>query len=511
MATTQDQPVAEQHPLPVGPCTVVIFGASGDLTTRKLVPALYNLATARLLPEAFAVLGTATSQLETGSFRERLGREARPHLAGDVEQGVWDWLIGRTYYVGGNFRDPKAYTRLADTLAKVDEEHKTAGNFIFYLATPPQFFGEIIRQLAKVGLTREEDGHFRRIVIEKPFGRDLDSARALNREIGELVAEAQVYRIDHYLGKETVQNIMVFRFANGIFEPIWNRRYVDHVQITVAEELGVEQRGAYYEGAGALRDMLPNHLFQLLALTAMEPPISFDADAVRDEKAKVLHAIKPISSEDVLTRTVRGQYGPGKLGDGQPVPAYRSEARVAADSTVETYAAVKLHIDSWRWADVPFYLRTGKRLAGRQTEIAIQFKRAPSVLFRETSVTRLDANLMVLRIQPEEGIAVRFGAKIPGPALQVGGVDMDFCYEDYFGATPSTGYETLLYDCMNGDATLFQRADGVEAGWRVVTPILDVWGAIPPRNFPNYAAGSAGPAEADQLLARDGRSWRPLT
>ena len=510
MATTQNPPIAEQHPLPVGPCTVVIFGASGDLTTRKLIPALYNLARGRLLPEAFAVVGTATAHLDSEAFRERLRREAREHLAGEFEQGVWDWLIGRTSYVQGDFRDPAAYARLAGALREVDEESKTAGNFIFYLATPPAFFGEIVHQLAEIGLAREDGGRFRRIVIEKPFGRDLDSARALNREIGETVPESQIYRIDHYLGKETVQNILVFRFANGIFEPIWNRRYVDHVQITVAEELGVEQRGPYYEGAGALRDMLPNHLFQLLALTAMEPPISFDADAVRDEKAKVLHAIKPITSEDVLTRTVRGQYGAGKMADGQPVPAYRSEPRVGPDSTVETYAALKLHIDSWRWADVPFYLRTGKRLGGRNTEIAIQFKRAPSVLFRETSVSRLEANIMVLRIQPEEGIAVRFGAKIPGPSLQIGGVDMDFCYEDYFGATPSTGYETLLYDCMNGDATLFQRADGVEAGWRVVTPILDVWSAIPPRNFPNYAAGSAGPTEADQLLARDGRAWRPL-
>jgi glucose-6-phosphate 1-dehydrogenase len=510
MAAKQSPSGPERHPQPVGPCTMVIFGASGDLTARKLVPALYNLAQERLLPETFAVVGTATSQLDSEGFRDRLRKEARGHLAGEFEKGVWEWLIDHTSYTQGDFRDPAAYERLSEMLKDVDAEHKTAGNFIFYLATPPTFFGEIVRRLAEVGLTREKGGCFRRIVIEKPFGRDLDSARSLNRELQDTVPESQIYRIDHYLGKETVQNILVFRFANGIFEPIWNRRYVDHVQITVAEDLGVEQRGAYYEGAGALRDMLPNHLFQLLALTAMEPPISFDADAVRDEKAKVLHAIKPVTSEEVLTRAVRGQYGAGKLRDGQIVPAYRAEPRVAADSTVETYAAVKLLIDSWRWADVPFYLRTGKRLAARQTEIAIQFKRAPSVLFRDTAVSRLDPNMMVLRIQPEEGIAVRFGAKVPGPSLQIGGVDMDFCYEDYFGATPSTGYETLLYDCMNGDATLFQRADGVEAGWRVVTSLLDVWGAIPPRNFPNYIAGSAGPTEADALLARDGRNWRPL-
>jgi glucose-6-phosphate 1-dehydrogenase len=301
----------------------------------------------------------------------------------------------------------------------------------------------------------------------------------------------------------------VFRFANGIFEPVWNRRYIDHVQITVAEELGVEERGPYYEGAGALRDMFPNHLFQLLALTAMEPPISFAADAVRDEKAKVLHAIKRITSEEVLAATVRGQYGGGVVA-GARVAGYRGERRVKEDSGTETYAAVKLLIDSWRWAGVPFYLRSGKRLARRQSEIAIQFKCAPSVLFRDTTVSRLECNLMVLRIQPEEGISVRFGAKVPGPALKIGAVNMDFSYEDYFGTTPSTGYETLLYDCMNGDATLFQRADSVEAGWGVVMPILDVWSAIPPRTFPNYAAGSSGPAEADQLLGRDGRAWRPL-
>ncbi len=510
MAVKQEKAIPEQHPRPVGPCTVVIFGASGDLTMRKLIPAFYHLARGRLLPEAFAVVGTATSPLEADAFRDRVRREARAHLEGEVEEGVWNWLIERVSYTQGNFRDQASYARLSDAIAAVDAERQTGGNVIFYLATPPTLFGEIVRRLAESGLMREEGGRYRRVVIEKPFGRDLETARALNCEIGAMVEERQIYRIDHYLGKETVQNILVFRFANGIFEPIWNRRYVDHVQITVAEELGVEQRGSYFEGAGALRDMLPNHLFQLLALTAMEPPISFEADAVRDEKAKLLRAIKPTTAEDVLTRTVRGQYGEGTMPGGRPVPAYRSEPNVAQASTVETYAAVKLLIDNWRWADVPFYLRTGKRLARRQTEIAIQFKRAPSVLFRETSVPRLEANLMILRIQPEEGISVRFGAKIPGPSLQIGGVDMDFCYEDYFGATPSTGYETLLYDCMNGDATLFQRADGVEAGWRVVMPILDVWGALPPRNFPNYNAGSAGPAEADQLLARDGRAWRPL-
>jgi glucose-6-phosphate 1-dehydrogenase len=413
-------------------------------------------------------------------------------------------------YVAGDFRDAAAYGRLREAMAQVEREPGTGGNALFYLATPPQLFGEIVRNLAEAGLVTEAEGRFRRVVIEKPFGTDLDSARALNTELGECVHEGQIYRIDHYLGKETVQNILVFRFANGIFEPIWNRRYIDHVQITVAEELGVEMRGAYYEGAGTLRDMLPNHLFQLLALTAMEPPISFAADAVRDEKAKVLRAVKPITSEQVLVCTVRGQYGEGVLPDGQHVQGYRSEPRVSPDSTTETYAAVKLLLDNWRWADVPFYLRSGKRLGGRVTELAIQFKCAPTMLFRGTSVRSLDPNVMVIRIQPDEGISVRFGAKVPGPSLRIGSVDMEFRYQDYFGATPSTAYETLLYDCASGDATLFQRADSVEAGWQVVMPILDVWNAIPPRNFPNYAAGSWGPAEAEALLARDGRTWRAL-
>ena len=360
---------------------------------------------------------------------------------------------------------------------------------------------------AKRGWRRKANGRWARVIIEKPFGRDLDSARDLNREIKQILEEKQIYRIDHYLGKETVQNIMVFRFANGIFEPIWNRRYIDHVQITAGEIVGVEQRGGYYETAGAMRDMVPNHLFQLVSLTAMEPPISFHADAVRDEQAKALHAIQIPTPEDVLSMAVRGQYGEGHIGD-EHMAAYRSEANVAPDSTTETFAGLKLRIDNWRWADVPFYLRTGKRLAKRTTEIAIQFKRAPFQLFRDTPVENLETNRLVLYIQPEEGLSLRFGAKIPGPIMHMGGVEMKFNYVDYFGRTPSTGYERLIYDCMLGDATLFQRADMVEAGWSVITPILDVWKALPPRSFPNYAAGSWGPKEADDLLARDGRWWR---
>jgi glucose-6-phosphate 1-dehydrogenase len=346
-------------------------------------------------------------------------------------------------------------------------------------------------------------------VIEKPFGQDLESARRLNRELRTVLREEQLYRIDHYLGKETVQNILVFRFANGILEPVWNRRYIDHVQITVAERVGVEDRGGYYDHVGALRDMVPNHLMQLISLTAMEPPVSFAADAVRDEQAKVLHAISPFSPEAVLNRAVRGQYGEGEI-NGKHVPAYRAEPHVAPTSTTETFAAMKLSIDNWRWADVPFYVRTGKCLSTRMTEIALRFKRAPLLLFRDTPVESLSSNWLIIRIQPDEGIALQFSAKVPGPIMRLGAVDMDFRYTDYFGCTSTTGYERLLYDCMMGDQTLFQRADMVEAGWSIVEPLLDLWKALPPRAFPNYPAGTWGPKEADELLHQDGRQWRAI-
>ena len=505
--TTAPAPARERRGQPGDPCVVVIFGAAGDLTKRKLIPALYNLARGALLPRSFAVVGVAREAVTTEQYRERLTRDFQVYATGAVDPELRDWLLQRVYYHPGDFRDPAAYARLKTLLAQVDVEQGTPGHYLFYLATPPAFFSEIARQLGAAGLTLEEGERWRRVVIEKPFGRDLESALALNRDLRSVLQESQIYRIDHYLGKETVQNILVFRFANGIFEPIWNRRYIDHMQITVAETLGVEQRGVYYEQAGALRDMVQNHMFQLLAFTAMEPPISFSASSVRDEKAKILHAIQPMTPEEVLTRTVRGQYGAGHV-DGQPVPAYRSEAKVAPQSSTETYVALKLFIDNWRWADVPFYLRTGKRLASRATEIAIQFKRAPFVLFRDTLIDRLPPNQLVLNIQPSEGISLRFEAKVPGPVVRMGEVDMEFRYDDYFGTTSSTGYETLLYDCMIADATLFQRDDMVEAGWKVVEPILDVWKALPARNFPNYEAGSMGPREADDLMARDGRQWR---
>ncbi len=504
MKDTQDQSVR-----PVGPCAIVIFGAAGDLTRRKLIPALYNLAEAGLLPDQFAIVGFAR-RLDEEEFRRQLRDEARSHLTGEFRQETWDWLDARVSRVAGDFNDPEAYAQLKHRLTEVDQKWGTGGNYLYYLSTPPSFFGEIPRQLDRAALTHAEGDVWRRVVVEKPFGRDLESARSLNRELLEVLDEAQIYRIDHYLGKETVQNLLVFRFANAIFEPIWNRRYVDHVQITVAESVGIGTRGGYYEGAGALRDMVPNHMFQLLALIAMEPPISFEADAVRNEKGKVFHAINPIEPDEVLDEAVRGQYGEGVMPDGERSEAYRSLDKVDPESATETFAALKLMIDNWRWAGVPFYLRTGKRLPRRYTEIAIQFKDVPLILFENTPVDELRRNVLVLRIQPDEGIALSFNAKVPGPAMQIGGVDMDFCNTAYFGAAPATGYETLLYDCMRGDAGLFQRGDNAESAWSVVDPILDVWSALPPRDFPNYAGGTWGPAAAGELLRRDGRSWRRL-
>jgi glucose-6-phosphate 1-dehydrogenase len=498
---------------------MVIFGASGDLTKRKLIPALYYLAKQRLLPKGFAVVGVASTQYSSQAFRAKLEAELPDFLEEPIDLEVWQPLAERIDYVTGGFEDEATYRELATRLQSADETHRTGGNYLFYLAIPPDLFAPVVERLGAAGLTQETEGRSRRVVIEKPFGHDLESAQSLDALVRRVLHERQIFRIDHYLGKETVQNILVFRFANGLFEPIWNRNFVDHVQISVAERVGVEQRGSYYEKAGALRDMVPNHLFQLLSLIAMEPPISLAGEAVRDEKAKVLEALKPLVPADVLERVVRGQYGEGAmpaLEDTDPpigpeaVAGYREEPKVAPDSRTETYVAMKLLVDNWRWAGVPFYLRTGKRLPRRDSEISIQFKTAPLTLFRGTAVETLRSNQLIIHVQPNEGISLRFGAKLPGPALRLGAVEMDFDYVDYFGSTPSTGYETLLYDCMKGDSTLFQRADAVEAAWRYLQPVLDVWHALPPRDFPNYAAGTWGPPEAERLLAADGRAWRNL-
>ena len=490
------------------PCVMVIFGATGDLTKRKLFPALYNLARGGHLPENFAIVGVGRQEMLSDEFRDQMIENLKEFAGANPDGKNIQWFCSRTYYTGGDFDDDKKlFADIKDMLRDVCEANNIPENFFYYMAIPPDMFANVTKKIVKNGLGREENGHWRRFIFEKPFGRDLTSAQKLNADLLKILDERQIYRIDHYLGKETVQNILVFRFGNSIFEPIWNRNFVDHVQITVAEKLGVEMRGGYYDAAGALRDMIPNHIFQLLTLTAMEPPVSFDADSVRDEQTKILQAIQPFSPEDALHSAVRGQYDAGEI-DGKPVPGYRNEEKVAPTSNTETYAALKLSIDNWRWADVPFYLRTGKRMATRHSSIVIQFKRAPFMLFRATSIERLTTNRIEIHIQPDEGITLHFGAKIPGPVVKMGAVDMDFNYVDHFGEQLSTGYERLLYDCMIGDATLFQRADMVEASWRIVTPILDVWKAIPDRAFPNYHAGSWGPKDSDVLLETDGRAWK---
>jgi glucose-6-phosphate 1-dehydrogenase len=495
---------------PVGPCAMVIFGASGDLTKRKLMPAIVNLRHSGLIGDAFAVVGIARQDVSRDDYRKKTLADLNEFATCPVGAKECEWLAARLEYLCGDLEDDALYDRLAVQLADADAQHATAGNYLFYLAVPPSLFVSVTRSLARVGLLSEESGCWRRIVIEKPFGHDLASARALNRELSASIGEHQVFRIDHYLGKETVQNLMIFRFANGIFEPVWNRRYVDHVQISVAETVGVEQRGGYYEQAGALRDMVQNHLFMLLALTAMEPPNSFEAEAVRDERVKVLQAIRPMTPDKITRNVVRGQYGDGVDLEGKPVPAYRREPKVSPTSNVETFVALKVLVENWRWAGVPFYVRTGKRLPRRVSEIGIQFREPPFVMFRRTSVESVEPNWLIIRIQPDEGISLRFQAKVPGQSLQLGTVKMDFRYDDYFGETPSTGYETLLYDCMTGDATLFHRADIVEEGWEKVMPILEAWGTRPPSDFPNYATGTWGPAAADALLARDNRAWRRI-
>ena len=495
-----------EQPEPAEPCAIAIFGAAGDLTKRLLMPALYNLAKSGLLPEEFAIIGVAHTELSPDKFRDQMSQDIKEFATQEVDSEVWNQIESRLDYLQGDFEDADTYKQLQEKLSKVDDEKGTSGNYLFYLATSPNFFQPIVEGLGKAKLTEQSDEQWRRVIIEKPFGHDLDSARSLNKDILSILDESQVYRIDHYLGKETVQNLMVFRFGNGLFEPIWNRNHIDHVQITVSETVGVEKRGNYYDKAGALRDMIPNHLFQLLSLTAMEAPTCFAADAVRDEKTKLFHAVVAISPEEVADYAVRGQYDKGQIGDRE-AQAYRNEPRVNADSNTESYVALKLLIDNWRWAGVPFYLRTGKYMPQRTTEIAIQFRQAPFAMFRDTPVECLTPNFLLIQIQPVERISLQIGAKVPGPKVNIDGVEMDFSYKDRFKAAPQTGYETLIYDCLIGDATLFQRADNTEAAWNIVDPILKAWQSNR-ADFPNYAAGTWGPKAADELLNKDGRQWR---
>jgi glucose-6-phosphate 1-dehydrogenase len=490
------------------PCVIVIFGASGDLTKRKLVPALYRLVQERLLPAEFAIVGLARTEMTSEDFCARM-KEAVEEFseAKSVDEEVWNSFAQGIHYLTADINNPEDYRKLSELLAQVDSERGTQGNRLFYLSVAPKFYGEAVKQLGEHGLAKPEGKGWVRVIVEKPFGTDLETARALNRELLEYLDESQIYRIDHYLGKETVQNLLVFRFANGIFEPLWNRQYIDHVQLTNAEMVGVEGRGGYYETAGVVRDMIQNHVFQVLSLVAMEPPVNLGSEAVRDEKIKAMEAARAFTPERVRAECVRGQYGPGSIA-GQPVPGYRQEADVAVDSTTETFAMLMMYFDNWRWAGVPFYIRSGKRLPKRVTEIAIQFKAAPLPLFGE-AMEQMTPNQLIIRIQPDEGITLRFAAKVPGQVTNIRDVNMDFRYGASFGIQLAEAYERLLLDCILGDSTLYARKDMTERGWELVMPILDEWAATKDKvNFPNYEAGTWGPKESHDLIEKDGRRWR---
>ena len=492
-------------PRPANPCTFVIFGITGDLTKRLLFPAICNLGAAGLLDDNFSIIGIAKEDFSESAFKKNLKSNVEPFIKDAGAKKYANALIADLRYISGDFDDSKVYSQLKKVLIELVKKGSSK-NVLFYFAAPSQLVPDITSSLHKANLLDEKDDYFRRVVVEKPFGHDVHSARELNHFLLTRLKEDQIFRIDHFLGKETVQNLMTLRFANSMFEPIWNRSYIDHVQITVAETLGVEKRGEYYEHAGALRDMVPNHMFQMLSLITMEPPGSFSGDDIRAEKLKVLNAVKRLAPNQVLSHVVRGQYGAGYIDD-KKVIGYREEKNVSRTSPTETYIALKLFIDNWRWLGVPFYLRTGKRMAKHVTEIIVQFKSEPACIL--TNAKESLPNILRIFIQPDEGISLRFNAKIPGPELKLGQVEMKFRYSDYFGIKPQTGYETILYDCMNGDHLLFNQADMVEVAWAILQPILDVWGALPPRSFPNYEAGSWGPKAAEELLSHDGRKWSP--
>ena len=487
-------------------CAIVIFGASGDLTKRKLLPSLYNLGAYHLLPPDFSIIGVARRPLSDDVFRDQLGKDLAELGTQPVDPNLWSKFRERISYCAGEFDNPATYEKLADALRESEAKFGTSGNAVFYLSVQPDYFATIAKRLSESGLLREENSRWRRVVIEKPFGHDLDSARKLNGQLTSVLQEHQIYRIDHYLGKETAQNLLVFRIGNAIFEPVWNRRYIDHVQLIVAESIGVEGRGAFYETAGAFRDVMQNHMFMLLALIAMEPPTSFEGEAIRNEKAKLLRSIHLSTPEEALADTVRGQYGEG-IVSGNKVSGYRQEPNVDPNSTVETYAAIKLRIDNWRWAGVPFYLRSGKRMPRPTTTIVVRFKTPPLSLFASHEADPISPNYLIFKIQPEEGIALQVRAKIPGATITTRSVKLDSGYEQFGDRQPTTGYEKLLYDCMAGDASLFHRSDMVEAAWEAAVPILEVWNNHPPADFPNYTAGTWGPEAALRLIQRDQHHW----
>lgn len=503
---TPEVAIEQPERKPASPCIMVIFGMAGDLTKRLLYPAICNLGSNNLLDENFRVVGVSVEKFNDTSFRKELKSHVKEFITDKEAHDFGLKLADSVSYISGDFGDDKTYQQLSKKLADLDKQG-FGKSCLFYFAAPPRFMSTIAHGLGKANLLEEQKGEFfRRMVVEKPFGHDLDSAKQLNKDLLSLTTEEQIFRIDHFLGKETVQNILAFRFSNGLFEPIWNHLYIDHIQISVSETLGVEERAGYYEHAGALRDMVPNHILEVLSLIAMEPPHSFSSDPIQDEKEKAIRSIKIMTPQEVLENSVRGQYDKGEIA-GKHVPNYRAEPGVNPESDVETYVAMRLFFNNWRWFNVPFYLRTGKRMKERSSEIHIQFKQGPSTGFGSELQTK--PNFLTIHIQPDEGISLRLNTKIPGPSMDLSQVFMKFRYADYFGMKPSTGYETILYDCMNGDHLLFKRAEAVERSWAVVQPILDVWGALKPMCFPNYESGGWGPKEADELIEKDGRKWIP--